>query len=53
MHEDRHRFINEESGDPCFYSIDEEGNPLFTRDLTPHIDPEFETNTVEDFWMEL
>jgi len=52
MHEDRHRFINEESGDPCFYSIDEEGNPLFARDLTPHIDPEFETNTFGDFWME-
>jgi len=50
MHEDLHEYLDED-GMPFKYSLDENGNPLPAKDLKPHIDPEFETNTFGDFWM--
>jgi len=52
MHEDRHCYMDDdESGDPFYYSLDENGTPLLAKYLKPHIDPEFKTNTFGDFWM--
>ena len=50
MHEDKHEYVRTD-GEPFYHSLDENYEPLLAKDLTPHFDPEFETNTFGDFWM--
>lgn len=51
MHTDRHSYVDE-SGNPYIRSIDENGESLLAKDLTPHFDPEFTTDSFGDFWAE-
>jgi len=47
MHTDRHLFLDND-GTPYIFSVDENEHPLLARDIAPHFDPEFVTNTFGD-----
>lgn len=49
MHEDEHEYLDK-NGWTFTFSMDDRGAPLPARDLKPHFDPEFKTNTFGDFW---
>lgn len=45
MHTDRHSFLDDD-GTPYIFSVGENGQPLLAKDIAPHFDPEFVTNTL-------
>lgn len=47
MHTDRHPFLDDD-GIPYIFSVDENEQPLLAKDIAPHFDPEFVTNTFGD-----
>lgn len=49
MHTDP-RILYDNHGDLIVSSIDQKNEPLLARDIAPHYDPEFETNTFGDSW---
>jgi len=47
MHTDSHLFLDRD-GTPYIFSVDENEQPLLAKDMVPHFDPEFVTNTFGD-----